>query len=409
MNQKTDRNLIEEFLNLESAGGIILVVSAVLAIILINSPVGHVYEWIFDQKLVVGISNLIIDKPLLLWINDGLMAVFFFLVGLEIKREVLNGELSSPRKIVLPVFAAIGGMAIPSLIYVFINWGDAVALKGWAIPAATDIAFALGILTLLGRRVPVALKVFLLSVAIIDDLGAILIIAAFYTSEISAEALIVAGLSVCVLLILNRASVQRLSPYILVGVILWVSVLKSGVHATLAGVLLAFFIPAKLDGQGESPLKRLEHDLHGLVAFFILPVFAFANSGVKLESVSMEALLSPVPLGVVLGLFIGKQTGVLMFAWLAVKSGLARLPDGVTWSHIYGAALLTGIGFTMSLFIGSLAFEQGGPNLIDERLGILLGSFLSAICGYFWLRLTCPEVSKTEYDGPETQTASSYR
>ncbi len=386
MIQALRRNLMREFLALESAGGILLVVTAVAAIVVVNSPLGTFYDRILQLPVLLGVGTFEINKPLLLWINDGLMAVFFFLVGLEIKREALGGELSSPSAVALPAAAAVGGMAAPALIYSAINQGDALAMQGWAIPAATDIAFALGVLALLGPRVPVALKVFLLSVAIIDDLGAIVIIALFYTAEISPVALVVAAASIVALLVLNRAGVTRVSPYMVVGLVLWASVLKSGVHATLAGVVLALFIPAGEDEDGESPLRRLEHDLHGVVAFVILPVFAFANAGVRIETLSLDAFLEPVPLGVALGLFFGNQVGIFGMAWLMVKSGLARMPSGLNWGHIYGAALLAGIGFTMSLFIAGLAFEPNAPGIGDPRLGIILGSTVSAIVGFAVLR-----------------------
>ena len=387
MIQALRRNLMREFLALESAGGILLVVTAVAAIAVVNSPLGAIYDRVLQLPVLLGVGTFEINKPLLLWINDGLMAVFFFLVGLEIKREVLGGELASPSAVALPAAAAVGGMAVPALIYSAINWSDPVAMQGWAIPAATDIAFALGVLALLGPRVPVALKVFLLSVAIIDDLGAIIIIALFYTASISTAALTVAAASIVALLVLNRAGVKRVSPYMVVGLVLWASVLKSGVHATLAGVVLAFFIPASEDDEGESPLRRLEHDLHGVVAFVILPVFAFANAGVRIEALSLDAFLEPVPLGVALGLFFGNQVGIFGLSWLMVKLGLARMPAGLNWGHIYGAALLAGIGFTMSLFIAGLAFEPNAAGIGDPRLGIILGSTLSAIAGYTLLRL----------------------
>jgi NhaA family Na+:H+ antiporter len=396
MVRQLGKKMLREFLALESAGGLILIIAAAAAIILVNSPAGFLYEDLLSLPVILGVGAVEIDKPLLLWINDGLMAIFFFLVGLEIKRESISGELSTPSAVALPAAAAVGGMAVPALIYVWVNWGDPVAMQGWAIPAATDIAFALGVLALLGSRAPVALKVFLLSVAIIDDLGAILIIAFFYTSQISFQAMMGAGAALIVLFLLNRAGVRSLSFYILAGIVLWVSVLKSGVHATLAGVVLAFFIPEKPDEEGDSPLRSLEHDLHGTVAFVILPVFAFANAGVRIETFSIDAFLDPVPLGVALGLFLGKQIGVFSFVLLMVKTRLADLPSGVTWAQVYGVSLLTGVGFTMSLFIGSLAFGQAGNEVADERLGILLGSFLSAVAGYVVLRLFTPKSAPSD-------------
>lgn len=389
------RPWLREFLKMESAGGILLAIAAVLAIVIVNSPLGDLYSFLFNLSLIVGIGTWEINKPLLLWINDGLMAIFFFLVGLEIKREVISGHLSRSGSLMLPAAGALGGMLIPSLIYTFFNWGDPVAMKGWAIPAATDIAFALGVLSLLGKRIPLTLKVFLLSVAIIDDLGAILIIALFYTAQISVGALVVTVISLALLFVLNRYSVKRLSLYFVIGVILWISVLKSGVHATLAGVLLAFFIPSQEDDQGMSPLKRLEHDLHGAVAYCILPVFAFANAGIEIGDLSMNSVLSPVPLGIALGLFFGKQFGVFGFTWIVVKAGLAKLPEDIDWAQIFGASILTGVGFTMSLFIGTLAFENGGPAILDERIGILIGSLASAVCGYLWLMFCSKSTIKT--------------
>jgi Na+:H+ antiporter, NhaA family len=333
---------------------------------------------------------------LLLWINDGLMAIFFFLIGLELKRELLEGELSEAKNIVLPGVGAIGGMLVPALVYVYFNRDDSVALQGWAIPAATDIAFALGILSLLGSRVPTSLKVFLTSLAIFDDIGAILIIALFYTANISMTALLVVALCLPILLLLNRYNVISHSPYVLVGIVMWVALLKSGVHATLAGVVLAMFIPMRSRTDPTcSPLQILEHDLHSIVAFFVLPVFAFVNAGIDLRGMGMEEVLHGVPIGIALGLFIGKQLGIFGLCWLAIKLRLTSLPVGVGWPSLYGTAALCGIGFTMSLFIGSLAFEQNGVNLLfDERLGIVLGSIASGILGYAVLRLTLPVAGK---------------
>jgi len=379
---------IKTFLRLESASGILLIAAALLAMLMANSPLSHYYDLLLDTPVEVRIGALQIAKPLLLWINDGLMALFFFIVGLELKREILEGDLGSARAIALPGFAALGGMLVPALIYILVNGHDSVALQGWAIPTATDIAFALAVLTLLGDRVPLALKTFLVSLAIFDDIGAIVIIAIFYTSNISTISLIIAAVCMSALALLNRGNVYRLTPYIFFGLVMWVAVLKSGVHATLAGVFLAMFIPlARAPGSNRSPLKDLEHDLHGLVAFVILPIFAFANSGLNVSAMGIDEMLHPVTIGIALGLFIGKQLGVFTFAWLAVKMGLAKLPKNVDWSLIYGVSLLCGIGFTMSLFIGSLAFESSGDNLLfDERLGIIIASTLSAICGYIWLK-----------------------
>ena len=387
------QNMLKDFLKLESASGLILIVATVVALIFANTPLDHIYELFLSTQVGVQVGALEISKPLLLWINDGLMAVFFFLIGLELKRELIEGELSDPKQIVMPAAGAVGGMLIPALVYVFFNQGDDVALAGWAIPAATDIAFALGILAMLGNRVPVALKVFLVSLAIIDDIGAIIIIALFYTSELAVESLVVAAFAVAMLAFLNFRGVVKIVPYILVGLVLWVSVLKSGVHATLAGVVLAFFIPLKIKNEnGKSPAKELEHDLHSSVAFVIVPIFAFANAGVDLRGMSLERFLDPVPIGIALGLFAGKQIGVFGFAWLVIKLGWAKLPNNVNWKQLYGVATLCGVGFTMSLFIGSLAFEQTGENnLFDDRLGILFGSFMSAVVGYLVLNKTLPK------------------
>ncbi len=324
------------------------------------------------------------------------MAVFFLLVGLELKREFLEGELSDPSQLALPAFAAVGGMLVPALIYAWINLGDPVALQGWAIPAATDIAFALAILALLGDRVPLSLRVLLVSIAIFDDVGAIAIIALFYTSDLSLTALGIAAVCLPILFFLNRRKVMELTPYLLIGIVMWTALLKSGVHATLTGVVLAFFIPIRDPETETSPLHDLEHDLHTAVAFGILPLFAFANAGIPLGGVTLEYALHPVPLGVFTGLFVGKQIGILLFAWLGVLFGLARLPRGLSWMHIYGVGLLCGVGFTMSMFISSLAFENTGVNqLFDERLGIIIGSLLSGAAGYFVLRAVLPTSANT--------------
>ncbi len=384
-------NALRDFLKLDYASGLLLVAMAVLAIIVANSPLASLYGTFIDLPVVIRFGSFEIAKPLLLWINDGLMAVFFFLVGLELKREVMEGELSNPRQMVLPGLAAIGGMAVPALIYVAINWNDPVALQGWAIPAATDIAFALAILGLLGSRVPLALRVFLVTVAIFDDVGAIVIIALFYSGDLSLVALGVAAACLPLLWLMNRRGVAETAPYLLIGAIMWAAMLKSGVHATLAGVLLAMFIPIRVPSREGSPLKDMEHDLHGAVGFGILPLFAFANAGIPLIGIGVEAALHPVPLGIMAGLFLGKQIGIFGFCWLGVRLRLARLPDGMTWPQIYGTAMLCGVGFTMSLFIGSLAFESTGVNLLyDERLGIIAGSLLSGLAGYLVLRLSLP-------------------
>ena len=385
---KRNKSFTAEFLELESAGGILLILAALLAIIMANSPLQSFYELLLSTPVEIRIGLLEVAKPLLLWVNDGLMAIFFFLVGLELKRELTEGELSSIRSIALPGVGAIGGMAIPALIYVYFNHHDPISMKGWAIPAATDIAFALGVLMLLGSRVPASLKIFLTSLAIFDDIGAIVIIALFYTEKISLSALVIAGVCILILFILNRRNVVSKSPYILLGVIMWIATLKSGVHATLAGVILAMFIPLRSKKEPDiSPLKDMEHDLHSVVAFFVLPVFAFSNAGISLKGIGLDQLLHGVPLGIALGLFIGKQVGIFGLCWLAIKMKLAALPKGVSWASLYGVATLCGIGFTMSLFISALAFEDHGVNtFFDERLGIILGSVVSGIAGYFILR-----------------------
>ncbi|MEO0369807.1 MAG: Na+/H+ antiporter NhaA [Pseudomonadota bacterium] len=389
MNQTNRETAISRFLRLESAGGIILMMTALLAIIVANTSLVSYYDLLLEVPVEIKIGTFSIAKPLLLWINDGLMALFFFLVGLELKRELVEGELSEPSKLVLPAVGAVGGMAIPALIYVWFNYDDPVALKGWAIPAATDIAFALGVLALLGSRVPTSLKIFLTSLAIFDDIGAIVIIALFYTAKISNTALIIAFSCLPILYIMNRRGVESRSPYILIGVIMWASLLKSGVHATLAGVALAAFIPLKsTQANTPSPLKTLEHDLHSVVAFFVLPVFAFANAGISFNNVSLDVMLHSVPLGVALGLILGKQIGIFSLCWFAIKLGWTRLPTGMSWASLYGVSALCGIGFTMSLFIGSLAFEETGVNLLfDERLGIIVGSLISGLIGYLVLKL----------------------
>ena len=384
-------NAFRDFLRLESASGIILVAAAVLAMIVANSPLNALYGSLIELPVEIRVGNFEIAKPLLLWINDGLMALFFLMVGLELKREVVEGQLSDLRRALLPAAGALGGMIVPALIYVWFNRGDDIALQGWAIPAATDIAFALAILSLLGDRVPLAFRLFLVSIAIFDDVGAIVIIAIFYTSDLSFTALVVAAACLPVLFVLNRRGTMEIVPYLLVGAVMWVAVLKSGVHATLAGVILAFFIPIRDSAAEASPLHDLEHDLHTAVAFAILPIFAFVNGGISLEGVSWDYLLHPVPLGIAMGLFLGKQFGILTFCWLAVKAGLTQLPDHVNWIHVYGVAMLCGVGFTMSLFIGSLAFENTGVNLLfDERLGIIVGSLMSAAAGYFVLHRSLP-------------------
>lgn len=381
-------SFIDDFFKLESAGGILLIIAALLAMVFANTDLRVYYDLLLSTPVGLRVGALLVEKPLLLWINDGLMAVFFLMVGLELKREVMEGELSDPRNIILPGIGAVGGMVAPALIYVYFNHDDPAAINGWAIPAATDIAFALGVLALLGSRVPISIKIFLTSLAIFDDIGAILIIALFYTDNISSTALIIVACCLPVLAIFNWRNVESRSLYIMIGIVMWVATLKSGVHATLAGVILAMFIPMRAKNNPDySPLKTTEHDLHSVVAFFILPVFAFANAGIDFSGVGMEQLVHPVPVGIALGLFFGKQIGVFGFCYLAVKMGLAKLPSGMNWSGLYGTAALCGIGFTMSLFVGSLAFEETGVNLLfDDRLGIVIGSLISGILGYVVLR-----------------------
>jgi len=386
-------SFLNDFFKLESSGGILLIGAAILAIICSNTSLDIYYNLLLSTPMEIRIGALEIAKPLLLWINDGLMAVFFFTIGLELKRELIEGELADPRNIALPAVGAFGGMFFPSLIYFYFNRDDSVALQGWAIPAATDIAFALGVLTLLGKRVPISLKIFLASLAIFDDIGAIVIIALFYTANISIEALFIVLLCLPILLILNRKNVTSRSAYILVGAVMWVATLKSGVHATLAGITIAMFIPMWSKSEPDySPLKTLEHDLHPVVAFFILPVFAFANAGLNLTGVGLETFLHGVSIGIALGLFLGKQIGIFGLCWLAVKMKLAQLPSDMSWPQLYGTAALCGIGFTMSLFIGGLAFEETGVDrLFDERLGIIIGSLASGLIGYLVLNVCLPK------------------
>jgi len=382
-------NIIDEFIQKESASGILLIFVTILALILSNTAMSPLYESFLHIPVEIRIGPLDLDKSLYHWVNDGLMAVFFLLIGLEVKREILEGHLSSLSQVMLPGIAAVGGMAVPALVYVLLNQGNPVAMNGWAIPTATDIAFALGILSLLGNRVPVSLKIFLMALAIIDDLGAIVIIAIFYASDLSVLSITVAAGALAVLVALNLFGVSKKAAYFIVGIVLWVSVLKSGVHATLAGVALAFTIPLKAKdehGQPFSPLKDIEHDLHFWVAFFILPLFAFVNAGVDFSGISLDQMAGSVPLGILLGLFIGKQVGVFGFSWLAIKLKLAQLPAGSNWLQLYGVSVLTGIGFTMSLFIVSLAFEDDSIFQYTDKLAILLASFLSGIVGYLILR-----------------------
>lgn len=378
-------NRVNEFIQSQSIGGVVLGISALLAIIIANSGLGAGYQAFLNVpgQVIIGDDWLKLQKPLLLWVNDLWMAVFFFLVGLEIKRELLEGELSSRKQAMLPAVAALGGMAVPAIIYSAFNGADPVALRGWAIPAATDIAFALGILALLASRVPPSLKVFLTAVAIIDDLGAILIIAFFYTEQLSLPMLGLAAVGAVALLILNRLKVGSVTAYVLVGVIVWVGLLKSGVHATLAGVITALAIPLTVKsktGESDSPLKRIEHDLHPWVAFLILPMFAFANAGVSLQGVELATLAQGVPMGIMAGLVLGKAIGVFGASWLMIRFGGADLPVQASWRQFFAVCVLCGVGFTMSLFIGSLAFSGQGPQFdVYVKLGVLVGSLISAL------------------------------
>ncbi|EJT3518533.1 Na+/H+ antiporter NhaA [Vibrio parahaemolyticus] len=377
-------DVIRDFFKMESAGGILLVIAAAIAMTIANSPLGETYQSLLHTYVFgMSVSH---------WINDGLMAVFFLLIGLEVKRELLEGALKSKETAIFPAIAAVGGMLAPALIYVAFNANDPEAISGWAIPAATDIAFALGIMALLGKRVPVSLKVFLLALAIIDDLGVVVIIALFYTGDLSSMALLVGFVMTGVLFMLNAKEVTKLTPYMIVGAILWFAVLKSGVHATLAGVVIGFAIPLKGKPGEHSPLKHMEHALHPYVAFGILPLFAFANAGISLEGVSMSGLTSMLPLGIALGLLIGKPLGIFSFSWAAVKLGVAKLPEGINFKHIFAVSVLCGIGFTMSIFISSLAFGNVSPEFDTyARLGILMGSTTAAVLGYALLHFSLPK------------------
>ncbi|WP_300367360.1 Na+/H+ antiporter NhaA [Hydrogenimonas sp.] len=379
------KDTLLSFFKQESSTGILLMLMTIIAMAVANSPFKIYYDTFTEIPVVVSIGTLTIAKPLLLWINDGLMAVFFFMVGLEIKREVVEGELGDTKKIVVPAFAAVGGMVVPALIYIWFNWNDSHAMEGWAIPTATDIAFALGILSLLGNRVPAVLKLFLLTLAIIDDLGAIIVIALFYTSGLSYLSLSIVFSMIAILFLMNRKGLTNNTAYVLVGIVMWVAMLKSGVHATLAGVILGLFIPIQ---NNKASFRALEHSLHGPVNHVVLPLFAFVNTGINFASISAKDFLDSITIGITLGLFAGKQLGIFLFSFVAIKLGLGSLPKGVTWKQLYGLSVLGGVGFTMSLFIGSLAFESAGEisfNIVDERMGILIGSILSGIMGYLML------------------------
>lgn len=384
---------VKRFLQLDAAGGILLVLAAVLAMIMANTTMASFYNGFLEIPVAIQIGAFEIAKPLILWINDGLMAIFFFLIGLEIKREVLEGQLRSIEQITLPGIAAIAGIVFPALVYVWFNQGDAIAISGWAIPSATDIAFALGIFVLFGKGLPLSLKLFLLSVAIFDDIGAIVIIALFYSQDLSTVSLMVALTGLAMLFLLNRFHVRHQAAYILIGMIVWAAVLKSGVHATLAGFALAWFIPLKVkNADGHAMLPHMEHSLHPWVSFLVLPLFAFANAGVRIVEASYQDLFNPITLGIAVGLFVGKQVGIFGACWLAIKLGLAKLPKNATWGQLYGVSLLCGIGFTMSLFIGTLAFaDQGLDYQLSVKVGVMMGSILSAIVGAYVLVASKPK------------------
>ena len=376
------------FFKLEAASGLVLLIAAIFALIISNSNFSSLYFNTLNQYLFIGINNFGLKLSVHHWINDLLMAIFFFFVTLEIKREFIQGELSNLKKALLPIIGAVGGMVIPALVYILINFGNTETLNGWAIPSATDIAFSLGILSLLGSRVPISLKVFLTALAIIDDLGAILIIAFFYSGDLSISYLSLILISYIFLLILNKLGIKKFLPYLIIGAFMWYFTYKSGIHATIAGVLLASTIPHRLKNKDYSLLIKLEHAISPYVAFIIMPIFAFANAGVSLVGLSLFTLLQPVPLGIVLGLFVGKQVGVMIFSFIAVKTGAAQMPDNSNWLSLYGVSVLTGIGFTMSLFVGNLAFADNIQYIDGVKIGVLAGSLLSTIFGYFILLFT---------------------
>ena len=373
------------FFNLEAASGLILLIAAIFALIISNSNLSNLYFSTLNKYLFVGINNFGLKLSVLHWINDALMAIFFFFVTLEIKREFIQGELSNIKQALLPIIAAVGGMLIPALFYIVINLDNSQTLNGWAIPSATDIAFSLGILSLLGSRVPISLKIFLTALAIIDDLGAIVIIAFFYSGDLSISYLSLILISYILLLILNKFGVKKFMPYLIIGAFMWFFTYKSGIHATIAGVLLASTIPHRIKDKDFSLLIKLEHAISPYVAFMIMPIFAFANAGVSLEGLSLMSLLEPVPLGILLGLFVGKQIGVMLISFIAVKLGVAQMPDKSSWLSLYGVSILTGVGFTMSLFVGNLAFVENIQYIDGVKIGVLSGSLLSTVFGYFIL------------------------
>jgi NhaA family Na+:H+ antiporter len=376
------------FFQLEAASGLILLIAAIVALIISNSNFSELYFSSLQQYLFIGINNFGLKLSVIHWINDALMAIFFFFVTLEIKREFIQGELSNIKQALLPIIAAVGGMLVPALFYVLINFGDSETLNGWAIPSATDIAFSLGILSLLGSRVPISLKIFLTALAIIDDLGAILIIAFFYTGDLHITYLSLVLVSYLFLLILNKYNVKKILPYLIVGCFMWFFTHESGIHATIAGVLLASTIPHRKKDKDFSLLIKIEHAISPYVAFMIMPLFAFANAGVSLNGLTFSSLLLPVPLGILLGLFVGKQVGVMLFSYVSIKLKFAQMPNNSNWLSLYGVSILTGIGFTMSLFVGNLAFVENTQYIDGVKIGVLTGSLLSTVFGYFLLLLT---------------------
>ena len=376
------------FFKLEAASGLILLIAAIIALLWSNSNLGNLYFDILNTHFSIGVKNFILDLSILHWINDVLMAIFFFVVTLEIKREFIQGELSRPKQALLPIIGAVGGMVVPAAIYIFINLDTGYTLKGWAIPSATDIAFSIGVLSLLGSRIPISLKVFLTALAIIDDLGAIIIIAFFYSSDVQYLYLLLMFVSFFSLLILNKLGIKNFIPYLIVGMVLWHFTHESGIHATISGVLLACCIPHKTKDRDYSLLLKLEHLLSPYVAFGIMPIFAFANAGVNLEGITFNTILMPVPLGILLGLFIGKQVGVFVFSYVSIKLKLAEMPTNSNWMKFYAVGILTGIGFTMSLFVGNLAFVDHMSDMDGVKIGVLVGSTLSAVMGYFLLLIS---------------------
>ncbi len=376
------------FFKLEAASGLVLLFAAIIALFISNSNLADLYFSTLNKYLFIGINNFGLKLSVIHWINDALMAIFFFFVTLEIKREFLQGELSNIKQALLPIIAAVGGMLVPALFYVFINFGDSETLKGWAIPSATDIAFSLGVLSLLGKRVPLSLKVFLTALAIIDDLGAIVIIALFYSGDLSIKYLLLMLAAFIILLLINKFNIKKFLPYLIVGLFLWDFTHNSGIHATIAGVLLAMTIPHRKKEKDFSLLIKIEHAISPYVAFGIMPLFAFANAGVSLDGLTFESLLNKVPLGILLGLFVGKQLGVFIFSYVSIKTRIAQMPNDTSWYNFYGVGVLTGIGFTMSLFVGNLAFAENMQYMDGVKIGVLTGSLLSTLFGYFLILLT---------------------